>query len=146
MEDFTLNATNFTHGTYQLDRNGNITAGANNQSLLVSNPVKYSVTVSDSTCNNSLKSGSTRVSIPCLPPFDPQQNLESNNVNSYESQLSILYDAGVEMLNVNAGNLKGTNFTISIFDNTGKLIYKENGTVENFEILREVNCTSFSSG
>jgi len=50
------------------------------------------------------------------------------------------------MLNVNAVNLKGKSFNISVFDNTGKLAYKENGTVENSEITKVVNCSSFSSG
>lgn len=142
----TLNATTTPGGTYQWSRNGNIIAGATNQSLLVTNPGKYSVTVSDSNCNNSLTSGTTRVTIPCIDPFDPQEKIALGENNSDDPGITIFFDSNLNVLSVTAQNIRGKSFIISIYDNAGKLVLTENGVVVNSEIATRINCSSFSKG
>jgi hypothetical protein len=57
-----------------------------------------------------------------------------------------LFDVGTDILTVQAGNTTENNFNISIFDYTGKLIFSENGSSQNSEIFRQINCASFPSG
>lgn len=142
----TLNATNTPGGTYQWNRNGNLIAGATNQSLLVTNPGRYSVTVSDSTCNNSLTSGATRVTIPCIDPFDPQEKIALDENNSDATGITIFFDANLKVLSVKGQNIRGKGFAFSIYDNSGKLVLTENGVIVNSEIDTQINCSSFANG
>ncbi|MBL0343391.1 MAG: T9SS type A sorting domain-containing protein [Bacteroidetes bacterium] len=142
----TLNAITISGGTYQWKRNGNSIAGATSQSLLVTNPGRYSVTVTDSICNTAFTSSATRVSIPCIYPFDPQEKIAIDDNNSDATSLTIFFDTNLKILNVKAHNLKGNSFNISLFDNTGKLAFTENGVVVNSDVSSRINCSTFSSG
>ncbi len=132
--------------SYQWNRNGNLIPGANNSSLLVTNPGKYSVTVTDSNCVSTLTSNAIRVKIPCFPPIDPHEKIAAEDVDGDAIAFYSYYESSNKNLILWAENLKGTTYQISIFNNTGKLLVTENGNVYNGELELQLDCSKFASG
>ncbi|MBL0342562.1 MAG: T9SS type A sorting domain-containing protein [Bacteroidetes bacterium] len=132
--------------SYQWNRNGNLIPGANSSSLLVTNPGKYTVTVTDSNCVSTLTSNVVRVKVPCLPPFDPQEKVSASEMYSESTALYSYYESSNQNLIIWADNLKGKTYQISIFNSTGKLLVTEKGNLSNGELDHQIDCSAFASG
>lgn len=140
-----LSAVGLNGNAYQWKRNGVIIPGAINQNYVATNYGNYTVTVNDLLCVNALTSNSVRVSIPCIPPLDPQPKMISDDF-FVDDGLSITYNPSTQNALINSNNLKGNSFSLYISDETGRILMNETGKITNSELNKNVNFSIFAIG
>jgi uncharacterized repeat protein (TIGR03803 family) len=138
-DSVTLTAGGIAGTTYQWNRNGNIIAGATSQSLVVTKKGNYSVSVSDPLCPSLLTSHPVKVKIPCIPPFEPQERYQFDDVY-------INYNHGTQFVEIHANNLTATSTKIFITDQTGRVLANEIENIDNATLSKQINCTQFATG
>lgn len=138
-DSVTLTAGGIAGTSYQWNRNGTILPGATGQSLVVTKKGKYSVSVTDPVCTSLRTSHPVQVKIPCIPPFDPQERYQFDEVY-------VNYNHGNQFVEINANNLTGTSSTIFITDQTGRILVNEVENIYNSTLSKQINCSQFATG
>ncbi len=138
-DSVTLTAGGIAGTSYQWNRNGTILPGATGQSLVVTKKGKYSVSVTDPVCTSLRTSNPLQVKIPCIPPFDPQERYQFDEVY-------VNYNHGNQFVEINANNLTGTSSTIFITDQTGRILVNEVENIYNSTLSKQINCSQFATG
>jgi hypothetical protein len=67
------------------------------------------------------------------------------NIPPVVNELFIYYDSGWQTAFINAKDLKGRNYSLSVFDLTGREVYKEEGTTSSY-YTKDLNCSTFANG
>ncbi len=128
----------------QWNRNGIAIPGATNTSLLVTTVGTYTVTVSNSLCP-PLTSSFIRVRIPCITPFDEGEK-NTGSISNNQFSFDAFYDPTSENLNLSASNVNGSNFTVVVFDQAGKLILNEKGNLTNGNFSTQLDFSPYANG
>jgi len=67
-------------------------------------------------------------------------------VTTPAAELFVYYDQGWQTAFINADNLKGRTYNLTIYDIAGKQIFSENGKLFSSYFNKNFNCNAFSSG
>ncbi len=134
-----LAVPSLSNTTYQWNHNGNALAGDTLSTYIANTPGRYTVSVMQDTC--SAVSNSKRVTIPCINQFDPQEKM-----NGSPESWSAYFSKETFYIHVEAQGLIGDAYEITVFDNAGREVINENGTLTSGELNRDINANTLLTG
>ncbi len=86
------------------------------------------------------------VNVPCITPVDEAEKNSGSGITNDQFTFEAFYDLTSENLNMSASNVNGTNYTIVVFDQAGKLILNEKGSLTNKEFSKQLDFSPYANG
>ncbi len=81
-----------------------------------------------------------------LSPLDTLTSVHEIKPTSTANDLKIFYHSGWDIASINADKLTGRKYTLSLFDITGKLIFREEGNLNSQYFTKDLSMQSFGQG
>jgi hypothetical protein len=80
-----------------------------------------------------------------MAPCDSLTTIDDGQLTIDNGKLFVFYHSGWQIAFINAKDLKGKSYSLSVFDLMGKEVYREEGKADRY-FTKDLNCAEFANG